>query len=461
LKKEDVQQLKKDGVIEIVGTPSAAWLGVPLKIEGKIIGVVVVQNYDNPEIYDQQSIEMMELVAHLLSMYMDRMRAEEKARESDKLKTAFLKNISHEIRTPLNGILGFGGLLSKKEYPPEVKKEMLAVVKQSSNRLLNTVTDYVDMARLVSDTMEVQKNKCYLQPIIKEAVQEIKLQCEVKNISLQTNIPKQCGEVCLFSDRALIRKTLHILLDNALKFTSKGEIICGCRLIPEFVELYVEDTGIGIANDKLGMVFDNFVQEDVSDTRGHEGSGLGLSIARGLVHLLGGSISVTSKKGKGSTFTFTVPYNGTEAIENGTKSDKKSAIPTDKPFVLLAEDDESNFLYMEEVLQQAECDYLLAKDGEEAVALCKQHPEITLILMDIKMPVMDGLEATRRIREFRSEIPIIATTAYAQTGDEQRFLSAGCDGYLPKPIGLEKLIPLLDDNMESKKAAPDKSGTAL
>ena len=171
---------------------------------------------------------------------------------------------------------------------------------------------------------------------------------------------------------------------------------------------------------------------------------------------------MTSKKGEGSTFTFTVPYNETATAEKKqTVRREKKHTPQGKPLVLLAEDDESNYLYMEEVLQQAECDYLLAKNGEEAVALCKKHPEITLILMDIKMPVMDGLEATRRIREFRSEVPIIATTAYAQTGDEQRFLSAGCDGYLPKPIGLEKLMPLLNGHMESKKAAPDDSETAL
>ena len=223
LKKEDVLQLKNKGVINVVGTPSEAWLGVPLKIEGKIIGAVVVQNYDNPDIYDQQSIEMMELVAHLLSMYMGRLRAEEKARESDKLKSAFLKNISHEIRTPLNGILGFGGLLSEKDHSPEVKKEMFSVVKQSSNRLLNTVTDYMDMARIVSGTMGVHKKKFHLQPIIEEAVQEVKLQCEVKNISLQTNIPKQCGDIWLFSDRELIRKTLHIIAGQCSEIYQTGK----------------------------------------------------------------------------------------------------------------------------------------------------------------------------------------------------------------------------------------------
>jgi PAS domain S-box-containing protein len=445
LKREEVLRLKDQGVLEIVGTPSAAWLGVPLIIEGKIIGAAVVQNYDNPHVYDQHSIEIMELLAHLLSMYLGRQRAEEKAQESDKLKTAFLHNISHEIRTPLNVILGFGELLSKKDHSPEVKNNMLKIVKQSSNRLLNTITDYIDMARIVSGTLEVQKKKFSLQSVIEETIIEVNPLCETNKIELKTSIPKQLSDQWLFSDKELVHKTLLILLDNALKFTSQGEIIVGCRAVSEFVEFYVQDTGTGIANDKLEMVFDRFVQEETADTRGYEGSGLGLSIARELVTLLGGSIYVTSEKGKGSTFSFTVP-DGINALEKEPKNVQSTKITQDKPLVLVAEDDELNYLYMEEVLQQAECDYLLAKNGEEAVALCKQHPEITLVLMDIKMPVMDGLEAARHIRDFRPKVHIIATTAYAQTGDEQRFLAAGFDGYLPKPIGTEKLISLLDNN---------------
>ncbi len=369
--------------------------------------------------------------------------AKEKAEESDRLKTAFLHNISHEIRTPLNGILGFGTLLSEKDYSPEAKKEMLAVMQQSSSRLLKTLTDYMDMARIISGTMELHMKEFSLQPLIEETIKEAKYLCEEKKIGLKTVIPKQCGGIYLFSDRELIRKTINFLLDNSLKFISKGDIIFGFRVIPEFLEFYVQDTGIGIADDKLEMIFDMFSQEDSSNTRGYEGSGLGLSIARGWVNLLGGSIFVSSEKGMGSTFTFTVPYKETKAAEKTAQAEEKSRITPGKPLVLLAEDDESNYLYMQEVLQQAGCDYLLAKNGVEALELCKQQSDITLLLMDIKMPVMDGVEATRRIREFRPEVPIIATTAYAQTGDEERFLAAGCTGYLAKPINKEKLLGLL------------------
>ena len=370
-------------------------------------------------------------------------KAKEKAEESDKLKTAFLNNISHEIRTPLNGILGFGGLLAEMDLSPEEKIEMLAHVQHSSNRLMNTVTDYMDMARIVSGTMEVYKKEFQLQPFFEEISNKTRQLCADKMIELETETPTELIDLILDSDPELIRKTLNILLDNALKFTEKGSISCGYNLNNGFIKFFVQDTGKGIDSDKLEMIFKMFSQEDTSNTRGYEGSGLGLSIAGGLVNLLGGTISVTSEKGKGSIFKFTVPYSETEVGEKIAPTEGKNGTVAVKPLVLIAEDEESNYLYMKVVLKQAGCDYLLAKNGFEAVELCKQHTDITLVLMDIKMPVMNGLEATKLIREFRPELPIIATTAYAQTGDEQRFLAAGCDGYIAKPINKDKIFNLL------------------
>ncbi len=572
MQKNEILRLHEEGIINVFGTVSEAWLGVPLKTGEKMLGAIVVQNYDHPDVYDQTSIEIMELVAHELSMFIDWQRtkeksiklsraveqssvsivitnkegsieyvnpfftkltgykfeevkgknpnmlksghhsipfytelwdtllsgndwegemlnkkkngelfwehaaispivnndgvitnfvaikeditdrkkmlealvaAKEKVEKSDRLKTAFLQNISHEIRTPLNGILGFGELILGMDVPNEKSKEMIMHVRQSSKRLTDTITGYVDMASVVSGIMEVHKKEFLLQPLIEETIKEVKPLCDEKKIALTTVLPKPYTDIRLFSDRELIRKTIHILLDNALKFTIQGEIISGYRVIPEYLEFYVQDTGVGIADDKLEMIFDMFSQEDTSDTRAHEGSGLGLSIASGMVKLLGGSISVTSEKGKGSTFVFTVPFTATTFTKQAPLAVKRNDPAPRKPLVLVAEDEESNYLYMEVVLQQVGCDYLLAKNGEEAVACCKQHPDITLVLMDIKMPVMNGVEATRRIREFRPNLTIIATTAYVQTGDEQRFLAAGCNGYLPKPIGMQKLMATL------------------
>ena len=369
--------------------------------------------------------------------------AKEKAEESDKLKTAFINNISHEVRTPLNAILGFGGFLAETELSPEEKTEMLTYVQESSNRLMNTMTDYMDMARIVSGTIEVHRKEIALQDLFGQIIENKKQLGAEKKIDFKAETPAEASDLSIRSDPELIRKIMDKLIDNAYKFTQSGKINCGYQVIPGFVKIFVQDTGIGIAPDKLGMIFNMFTQEDASNTRGYEGSGLGLSIAAGLVKLLGGTMSVNSEIEKGSIFTFTVPLNETEVVEKTTSTEGENGIGTEKPLILIAEDDQSNYFYLKTVLKQAGYDYLLAINGLEAVKLCKERSDITLVLMDIKMPVMNGMEATKLIREFRPELPVIATTAHAQTGDEHRFLAAGCTGYLAKPIKKHSLHALL------------------
>ncbi|MDO8897559.1 MAG: response regulator, partial [Bacteroidales bacterium] len=569
LRKNDIIRLHEEGIVELIGTTAEAWLGVPLKLEGKALGAIVVQSYENKDIYDQSSVEILELVAHELSIFIDWQRAEEKAiklsraveqssvsviitnkdgfieyvnpfftkltgysideiigknprvlnsghhpkeffnelwntifsgkdwegeilnkkkngdlywekavispiissegvitnfvaikedisewkkmvedlvvakekaEESDKLKTAFINNISHEIRTPLNGILGFGGFLAEMELTPIEKTEMLAHVQKSSDRLMNTVSDYMDMAMIFSGTIEMRKKVFSLQSLFEKIFENTKQLGVGKKIDFKADTPIESADFSIHSDPEIIQKIMNKFLVNAFKFTQQGTISCGYRIIPGFVEFFVQDTGKGIAHEKLEMIFEIFAQEDSSMTRGYEGSGLGLSIANGLVKLLGGTMSVTSEKGKGSIFTFTVPYCETVVAEKPVAMDDKNDIVSSKPLLLIAEDDELNYLLIVKLLEQAGCDYLLARNGLEAVELCKQHPTITLVLMDIKMPVMNGLEATKLIREFRPKLPIIAITSFAQTGDEPRFLAAGCDGYISKPFSKDKLF---------------------
>ncbi|MDP3435278.1 MAG: response regulator, partial [Bacteroidota bacterium] len=448
----DVFALHESDVVRQILEPQdiKSLITIPIMDDHKCIGFLGFDSVKEHHKYQEKDELLLFVFAQMLVNIKNRkiiekklIKAKEKAEESDKLKTAFLNNISHEIRTPLNGILGFGGLLAEMELSPEEKKEMLAHVQHSSNRLMNTLTDYMDMARIVSGTMEVYKKEFQLQPFFEEIIKKTRQLCADKMIELETETPTQPVDLILDSDPELIRKTFNILFDNALKFTEKGSISCGYNLNNGFIKFFVQDTGKGIDSDKLEMIFNMFAQEDTSNTRGYEGSGLGLSIAGGLVNLLGGTISVASEKGKGSIFKFTVPFHETEVVEKFAPVEKKNSIITGKPLVLIAEDEESNYLYMEMVLKQAGCDYLLAKNGFEAVELCKQHTDITLVLMDIKMPVMNGLEATKLIREFRPELPIIATTAYAQTGDEQRFLAAGCNGYIAKPINKDKIFNII------------------
>jgi hypothetical protein len=370
-------------------------------------------------------------------------KAKDKAEESDRLKTAFINNISHEIRTPLNSILGFGQFLAESEHSFDERIEYFNILQKSSNRLMNTVNDYMDMAMIVSGTMEIHKKEFHLQPFFEKIIEDKKQLCTDNNIDFELHIPSEPSDLIINSDQDFLRKILVIFLDNALKFTKYGTISCGYRIDSDFLEFFVQDTGKGIDVDKIEIIFDIFSQEDVSNTRGYEGSGLGLAIAKGLVKLLGGSISVISEKGKGSTFTFTIPYAVPALTERPSVEKKMVSTDISKLLVLIAEDEESNYFYMEAIMKMIGCKYVHAINGAEALKMCKQNKKINLVLMDVKMPVMSGLEATQLIREFRPELPIIATTAYAQIGDEHRFLAAGCDGYLAKPIRKDNLLVLL------------------
>lgn len=370
--------------------------------------------------------------------------AKEKAEENDKLKTAFINNISHEIRTPLNGILGFGHFLADEKLSPEKRKEYYKIVRESGNRLMNTVTDYMDMAMIVSGTIRTNNKEFEVKPLFEEIVEDAKPLSQGKQIRFIAEIPKENANLTIHSDSKFIRKILTVLLSNAYKFTKDGIIVCGYRVLHENIEFFVQDTGLGIAPDKIDLIFDIFTQEETSDTRGYDGSGLGLTIARGLVNLLGGTLSVVSEKGKGSTFTCSLPLDcsGIKASPSMARKVKRTS-ERNKPLILIVEDDDLNLLYMKSVLGIIGYESIQAINGAEAVDMCRYNPEISIVLMDIRMPVMNGVEATKLIREFKPELPIIATTAYALSGDEHRLLEAGVTDYLAKPINKEKLISIL------------------
>jgi signal transduction histidine kinase/CheY-like chemotaxis protein len=369
--------------------------------------------------------------------------AKEKAEESDRLKTAFINNISHEIRTPLNGILGFGQFLAESELSAEKRSEFFEHIEKSSKRLMDTVTDYMDMAMLVSNTMKVNKKEFTLEPVFETITVKTKQLCLNKRIDFKVEIPIESAGLTVNSDPEFMQKIFDKLIENAVKFTKEGSIICGYKIKPEHIEFFVKDTGRGIGDDMQHFIFEMFRQEDSSMTRGYEGSGLGLTIAKGLVTLLGGEINVASEKGKGSKFTFTIPFNNPEKSISADETKTTKPKSNEKPLILIAEDDDLNFLYLDTLLDSKGYNKIHAVNGAEAVDFCRQNPDISIVLMDIKMPVMNGLEATKSIREFRPELPIIATTADSQTGEEHRFLKAGCDDYIAKPIKKEKILSLI------------------
>jgi PAS domain S-box-containing protein len=367
--------------------------------------------------------------------------AKERAEASDKLKTTFLNNISHEVRTPLNGIMGFAEIMSETDLTEEEKRISLSMLFESSDRLLNTITNYMDISLITSGNMSLYKKDFLPEQILRELYAKKKIKCLARNLELLLEIPDQTKEITINSDPEILKKILVHLLNNAIKFTEKGSIRYGFTVYKTELEFFIKDTGIGISKESLKSVFEHFVKEDRGPLILSEGSGLGLSISKGLVELLGGKIWVESEKGKGSTFFFTIPVK--KEKENLTLSSAKVFKKNNKitSSILVAEDDMANFLYLKTLLKKnTSAEIIHASNGKEAVEKFIQNPDIGLILMDIKMPVMDGLEATRQIKAIKKDIPVIAITAYAMAGDETRILDAGCDYYLTKPVDKKLLF---------------------
>ena len=362
-----------------------------------------------------------------------------------KLKSAFINNISHEVRTPLNGILGFSELITQDGLSDTEKEQFRSLIKISSTRLLNTITNYMDIALLMSGNMVISNKLFQLHKQLHELYNLFLPLCKVKQIELMLKIPEDVIEITLASDHELHWKFLSHLIDNAVKFTHSGSITIGYHLTGNTIEYFVADTGIGIARDLQQKIFENFRQGEISNTREYEGSGLGLSIANGIVNLLGGKITVDSSRGEGAIFTVMMAYDEIKIEQNKVMIPviNQSRNVIKNRIILLVEDDLTNFLLEEKILKKSGFEVVAAYNGKEAVEKCLSNPDIELVLMDIKMPVMDGFEATRKIKAIRPDLPVIAVTAFAMSGDEKKALEAGCNDYIAKPIVEKYLLKVL------------------
>ncbi|MCX6255306.1 MAG: PAS domain S-box protein [Bacteroidia bacterium] len=367
--------------------------------------------------------------------------AKEKAEASDRLKTIFLNNISHEVRTPLNGILGFSEIISQPDLSEEVKKDSLAMLHESSNRLLSTITNYMDISLITSGSMSVHKKELIPGQVLRKIFDNYETICSNRKLELLLKIPEQTEKISINSDPEIFQKIISHLLSNAIKFTEKGSIEYGYKIHEGEIEFFVKDTGIGIGKESIDNIFDHFVKEDRGPSRVSEGSGLGLSIVKGMIEIIGASIRVESEMGVGSCFSFTIPLLKEKEIAlTGTPGRENKKIISGAS-ILVAEDDETNFFYLKALLtHETGATILHASNGREAIELFKANPDIILILMDIKMPEIDGFEATKQIKLLKKEVPVIAITAYAMSGDEERVLAAGCDSYLSKPISKKSLL---------------------
>jgi PAS domain S-box-containing protein len=369
----------------------------------------------------------------------------ERALASDRLKTAFLNNVSHEVRTPLNGIAGFAQFLSEENISAEDREEFITALNTSVTRLTDTINDIMDVSLLMSGNMNIYPEEIFPRDLLQEVYKKHVYEAKVKNLIFKIQDDQPSESKSVISDYGMIKKIINEIVGNSVKYTVKGQVVFGVKLMNQHFEIFVKDTGIGISESAMPKIFEPFVQEDVSSTRTYEGSGLGLTIVKGLVDLLKGSIDVESDPENGTTFHVKIPDMRQKQIDNLPKEAKPGAESGIKKMsILIAEDEALNVLYVKRVFKNSDYQLYFAQNGQEAVDVVKQIPGINLVLMDIKMPVMDGLEATRIIKAFRPDLPVIAVTAYAANDDRHACMNAGCDEYVSKPFIADELIKLIE-----------------
>ncbi len=369
----------------------------------------------------------------------------EKAEEADMLKSAFLANVSHEIRTPMNAIIGFSEILTNPDLKQEEREEFINYITQGSNTLMNLIEDIIDITKIEAGQIKINFSECNVDKLLDELYATF-LKMKNKNgradVELRMNKPMIDKDFVISTDPNRIRQILSNLLGNAIKFTKEGFIEFGFNLPGEnSITFYVKDSGIGIPEDKQEVIFERFGQVDDDKRNEHKGTGLGLSISKKLAELLGGTLDVESTLGEGSNFILSLPLKKdfTPDAAEIAKPVREGHNWSDKLF-LIAEDSILNYTFLEALFQKTKVKLLWAKDGKEAVDMCRENENIDIVLMDIKMPVLSGLEAIAEIKKFKADLPIIVQTAYAMPEDRDRSFEAGGDDHLTKPINPEELF---------------------
>jgi PAS domain S-box-containing protein len=400
-------------------------------MSGKVINVIgAVQDITDVKIYEQ-NLE----------------KALSKAEQSDKLKTAFLNNLSHEIRTPLNAIVGFSELLNHPDNSPEQTGYFTGIILKSSYQLLEIIESIINISTIEAGQIEINETETDITKTINSIYDRFREKAEAKGIELHVHNELSNNDSIVLTDEAMVNNVLSNLVDNSIKFTDKGKVVIGCSVKDEFTEFFVSDTGIGIDPSFHESVFERFQQVETELSKKRGGIGLGLPISRNFIEALNGKIWLKSIPGSGSVFYFTIPWKPLKKkkelkeIKEDHKSDPKTQL-------LVAEDEVSNFYLIQEMLSDTGISILHAWNGQQAVDLIKNCPDINLVLMDIKMPVMGGYEAAGQIREFRPEVPIVALTAHALHGDREKALNAGFDDYLSKPYQANNLKEIVSKYLQ-------------
>ncbi len=444
--------LNKDGSGEILHNymqiKSGLWVPVSFRDDGYYL--LVFNQILYRRIWRKSEFDFLDSVTEQVNIALQKIKflnalqnAKEKAEENDRLKSAFLANMSHEIRTPMNGIMGFANLLKEKTLSGEKQQLYINIIENSGKRMLSIINDLINISKIESGQMKVSLSETNINEQIEYLYMFFYPETEEKKLQLISSLP--ANESVIKTDREKIFAILTNLIKNSIKYTDKGIIKFGYTKKGSFLEFFVKDTGIGIAQNKKQIIFERFVQADLSLSSQYEGAGLGLSITKAYVEMLGGKIWIESEVGKGTQVYFTIPYE----IRNYAKVTLKDASELIKVAqinnlnILIAEDEETSKTYLTIIIKSICKEIIYAKTGKEAVEHCRKNIDIDLILMDIKMPEMDGYEATRKIREFNKDVIIIAQTAYALTEDREKAIIAGCNDYITKPIKKDELMLII------------------
>ncbi len=375
-------------------------------------------------------------------------KAKEKAEESDRLKSAFLANMSHEIRTPMNGIMGFSQMLQQKEFPREKQKQFFDIINSRTKHLLRLIDDIVDISKIEVNQLAVNLQQFNINDILNELYNVYKselIKNNKENITFSVKKDLDYSESYLYSDVNRFRQILENLINNAIKFTDEGTIEFGYRIQDNgYILFFVNDTGIGISKNKQEEIFERFRQIDDSSNRAYEGTGLGLTISLNLVELLGGKMWVESEKGKGSTFCFTLPFEKkNEDQKASNKANEKKTPSLEEKTILIVEDDPASSEFLKELLKPSGANVKIAQTGEQALEDYQNSYSIDLILMDIRLPDMSGIEVIKKIRKDDKEIPIIAQTAHAMGDDKRKCIESGADDYIAKPIDSKDFMAIM------------------
>jgi PAS domain S-box-containing protein len=461
LKDNDLKLLEESGDIELIGTPCRVWMGVPLKVDGNIIGVMCLQDYNDEDKFIQDDLYIMEFIANQIAMTIQRrmmldnlIHERQKAEEAAQSKQQFMSTMSHEIRTPLNEVIGITNLLLQGN-PRDDQMDFINTLKFSGNHLLTLVNDVLDYNKMESGKIVFEQMQFNLGNFLGEIMRAYSFRSRAKNLDF--DIVKQGilpGEV--IGDSVRLNQILSNLLSNALKFTNTGGIRVFIRELvrtpgQSTIEFAVADTGIGIPKDKQEMIFESFTQASPDTTRHFGGTGLGLAICKKLIELQGGKIELDSEPGKGSTFrfalTFTIPEKGTiqkitDVPENYSGLEGKK--------ILVAEDNKVNFFVANKFLTNWGVQVTHAENGQIALDILKKE-EFDLILMDLHMPVLDGIEATRIIRNSSDDklrnIPIVALTAAIMSESHDKIENLNINDYVLKPFKPHDLFDRIRNNI--------------